>query len=63
MVRQYAEQSARAPVVPAIWEIKRDGHVNINSHEHESALQALVQFVESGKIERTREGDQGWQEF
>jgi S-adenosylmethionine hydrolase len=54
-VRRYAEQSARAPVLPAVWEIKRDGHVNINSREHESALRALARFVETGEIERTRD--------
>jgi pimeloyl-ACP methyl ester carboxylesterase len=55
LVRQYAEQSAGAPVVAAVWEIKRDGHVNINSREHEAALRALAQFVETGEIERTRD--------
>lgn len=51
-IQAYAEQASQAPVTPAVWEVKRDGHVNINDREHEAALRALDQFVETGKIER-----------
>jgi hypothetical protein len=54
-VRAYAEQASQAPVTPAVWEVKRDGHVKINDREHEAALRALDRFVETGNIERNRD--------
>lgn len=52
----YAEAAARAPVPPALWSVNRSGHVNVNRAEERAALMALVEWVQSGEIERRRDG-------
>lgn len=49
----YVEAAAagEAPVLPALWQVHRQGHVNLNEAEQWSALMALVDWVERGAIE------------
>ncbi|SVA82208.1 uncharacterized protein METZ01_LOCUS135062 [marine metagenome] len=55
-IRQYArEAEEKAPSRPVVWEIERDGHVNINAREHEAALRALDRWVATGEVDRRAE--------
>ncbi len=54
--QSYVLQAANATVPPVLWQVKRDGHVNVNDRERLAALQALDQFVETGQVERDKDG-------
>ncbi|MFT5139322.1 MAG: pimeloyl-ACP methyl ester carboxylesterase [Lysobacterales bacterium] len=54
--RKYVQQAATAPVIPAVWIVSRNGHVNVNDDERKSALNALNQFIDTGQIERDKDG-------
>ncbi len=54
-VRQYAREAENAPCRPVVWEIGRDGHVNINAREHEAALRALDTWAATGEVDRSAE--------
>jgi dienelactone hydrolase len=53
--RAYVTAAATAPVPPALWMVEREGHVNLNKAEKRNALEALVEWVETGKMERKKE--------
>jgi len=52
----YVTWAEDATVPPALWRVGRDGHVNVNDRERLAALLALEHFVETGEIERGRDG-------
>lgn len=54
--RDYVRRASKAPVVPAVWKVSRDGHVNVNDSERLAALKALNHFIDSGEIERGKDG-------
>jgi len=45
----YTRQSPWGKNRPALWYVERDGHVNLNSAERIQAVQAMEQWLESGK--------------
>jgi pimeloyl-ACP methyl ester carboxylesterase len=53
---EYVRKSAATMIAPALWTVKRDGHVNVNDDERTAALMALEQFIETGNIERDKDG-------
>ncbi len=54
--QSYVRKTANATVPPALWLVKRDGHVNVNDRERLAALHALNQFIETGQLERDKDG-------
>ena len=52
---EYVAKSSKAPIVPAVWSIDRDGHVNIGHEEWLVAIDGLVQFIRTGEIERGKD--------
>jgi hypothetical protein len=48
---EYVANSFGAPVVPAVWSIDRDGHVNVGHEEWLVAVDGLLEFIRTGKIE------------
>ena len=48
-------KSSKAPVVPAVWSIDRDGHVNIGHEEWLVAIDGLLQFIRTGEIENGKD--------
>jgi pimeloyl-ACP methyl ester carboxylesterase len=52
----YVAQAANATVAPVLWQVNRDGHVNVNDAEREAAIRALVAWVESGEVDRDKDG-------
>ena len=52
----YVQATQNASVVPALWRVARDGHVNVNDAERLAALQALNQYVETGSIDFEKDG-------
>lgn len=42
--------AGEAPVVPALWQVRRDVHVNLNAAEQRAAFLALVDWVAAGEI-------------
>jgi len=52
----YLELAMDARVVPAVWKVSRDGHVNVNDAERTAALEALNRFIDEGEIERDKDG-------
>ena len=49
-VKGYLDKLDKAAVPPAFWIVKRDGHLNVNAHEHLAAFTALVNLVEGKAI-------------
>jgi len=47
--RDYAFKANTAPVKPSLWRLERDGHVNINGAERRRALQAMDQWLDTGR--------------
>jgi hypothetical protein len=52
---EYVSKSAKAPVVPAVWSIDRDGHVNVGHEEWLVAIDGLLEFINTGKIENGKD--------
>ncbi len=52
----YVEAAAGAPVPPALWTVDRDGHVNVNDPERLAAIEALIGWITTDRIERRRDG-------
>ena len=52
---EYVHKSATNQFAPALWTVKRDGHVNVNDDERAAALIALEQFIDTGEIERDKD--------
>jgi hypothetical protein len=52
----YAAKVTQAPVKPARWIVKRDGHCNVTSAERLAALRAIFGWSEGGAIELERDG-------
>lgn len=52
---EYVRKSAAGTIAPALWTVKRDGHVNVNDGERAAALFALEQFIDTGEIERGKD--------
>jgi len=50
--RQYVERASKKNENAAFWLIDRSGHVNINQQEQRKAFEALLEFIETGKIKR-----------
>ena len=48
--------AAEAPVAPALWKVRREGHVNLNAAEQQAAFEALVNWVASGEITLEKDG-------
>jgi hypothetical protein len=48
---EYVAKSSRAPRVPAVWSIDRDGHVNISHEEWLVGIDGLLEFINTGSIE------------
>ena len=42
-------------LLPVVWHVSRDGHVNISDTEEYEALQGLFTLVETGKIEKNKD--------
>ena len=51
----YIAQATEVTVEPVLWKVHREGHVNLNEAELESALMALVNWSEGGKIEADKD--------
>lgn len=51
----YVAKAATAPVPPALWTVARDGHVNVNHAERAWAIDALVTWITTSQINRTRD--------
>ncbi len=51
----YVAKSAKAPVIPALWSIDRDGHVNISHAEWLVALDGLLAYIHTGNIENGKD--------
>lgn len=49
--RQYQQRAAVTPLIPAVWQVKRDGHCNTNDREELLALRALFAWREKGAID------------
>ncbi|HEY3377068.1 MAG TPA: DUF6351 family protein, partial [Armatimonadota bacterium] len=47
--------NANAPLQPAVWQVKRDGHCNLNAKEELAALRALFAWRETQQIERDKD--------
>lgn len=54
--QRYVKAATSAPVPPALWRVNRSGHVNLNLAEQRAALLALVEWVETGEIEWSKDG-------
>jgi len=52
----YVRHASKAASPPALWIVKRDGHVNVNDPEQRAALDAIVGYAETGKIARKKDG-------
>jgi pimeloyl-ACP methyl ester carboxylesterase len=52
---EYVSKSSRAPIVPAVWSIDRDGHVNIGHEEWLVAIDGLLEFIRTGEIENGKD--------
>jgi pimeloyl-ACP methyl ester carboxylesterase len=52
----YVAAAHAAPVPPAIWKVARDGHVNVNHLERTQAMEALIGWITTDRIERERDG-------
>lgn len=48
----YVTQAAASNPVPVLWEVGRDGHVNVNHVERRTAIEAVARWIESGRVER-----------
>ena len=53
--QSYLEGADGAPISPALWQVGRDGHVNVNKRERLLALAGLVGWITTGAIERNRD--------
>jgi len=53
--KHYLAQLKDAPIKPALWFLKRDGHCNMNTSEELAALHALFTYRETGKIEDNKD--------
>ena len=53
--RDYVQKAAKAPAKPVFWYVTRDGHVNLSQIEQETAIRALNQYVETGKIQTDKD--------
>lgn len=53
--RAYADAAAAGPVPPVVWSVSRDGHVNLNQAERLVALEALINWIATDKIEVVRD--------
>jgi pimeloyl-ACP methyl ester carboxylesterase len=51
----YAARAAGGSVVPALWRVARDGHLNVNQEEVLTALQALIAWAAGGRIDATKD--------
>jgi pimeloyl-ACP methyl ester carboxylesterase len=52
----YIEGSKGAALVPVLWRVDRDGHVNVNDNERVAAIAAIENWIETGEIDRQRDG-------
>ncbi|MEE8525414.1 MAG: SAM hydroxide adenosyltransferase [Thermoanaerobaculia bacterium] len=50
--RDYLAKAAASNPVPVLWEVGRDGHVNVNHVERRTAIEAVARWIESGRVER-----------
>ncbi len=50
--RDYVAKATAADLEPVLWPVGRDGHVNVNAIERQTAVDAVVRWIESGKVER-----------
>lgn len=53
---RYVDRVSPDALAPALWRIERDGHANVNAAEKAAALDALIRWVDTGAIERLRDG-------
>lgn len=55
--RSYAAKvkKGNASILPVVWYVSRDGHVNISDTEEYAALKGLFTLVETGKIEKDKD--------
>jgi hypothetical protein len=53
VIRKYIMEVKKNPgaVTPALWEISREGHGNINQIERYEAIRALIKWIETGVVE------------
>jgi hypothetical protein len=51
----YAKRAKSGPVIPRLWQVARDGHLNVNQEEVSAALQALVAWVAGGTIAASKD--------
>ncbi|MDX1460935.1 MAG: SAM hydroxide adenosyltransferase [Xanthomonadales bacterium] len=53
---RYVQRASEAPAPPALWRVERDGHVNVNDDERLAAIDALLDYLETGALDRERDG-------
>ena len=53
--REYVQKAGKASVLPALWYVARDGHVNVTHAEHEAAIRALIRYIETGRIKHSKD--------
>jgi pimeloyl-ACP methyl ester carboxylesterase len=53
--QKYLQNAAQVKSKPVLWQVKRDGHCNLNHKEELSALRALFALSETGQIERNKD--------
>ncbi|MGB0371466.1 MAG: SAM hydroxide adenosyltransferase [Opitutales bacterium] len=51
----YISKTASAPIQPVLWKVHRDGHVNLNEAELRAGLMAVIEWAETGKIEKDKD--------
>lgn len=51
----YAHAAMNAPVPPALWTVARSGHVNVNHEERALAIDGLITWITTNRIDRTRD--------
>ncbi|MBL4575783.1 MAG: SAM-dependent chlorinase/fluorinase [Opitutaceae bacterium] len=51
----YIQKTNKAPVIPVLWKISRDGHVNINETERLLALTALIEWITTSTIKESED--------
>jgi SAM hydroxide adenosyltransferase C-terminal domain/Serine aminopeptidase, S33 len=50
--RDYVAKAAAAVPAPVSWEVRRDGHVNVNAVERQAAIEAVLRWIDGGEVDR-----------
>jgi pimeloyl-ACP methyl ester carboxylesterase len=51
----YAKRATGGPIIPGLWRVARDGHMNVNQEEVSTALQALIAWAAGGSIDASKD--------